>query len=330
MKAWFLTANNTFEFKEIDEPQPKNGEVKIKLEAAAFNRRDYWISIGQYAGIKYPSILGSDGCGVISEVGTNVKNFNPGDRVIINPSLNWGNNQDFFSDEFTILGLPVNGVFQESICINQQNIYAAPNHLTTEEAAALPLAGLTAFRALFSRAKLTAGAKILITGIGGGAAQFAFSFAKAVGAEVYVSSGSNDKINKAKANGAAGGFNYKTNDWAKTALKTCGKFDVILDSAAGDGFQQLLELLKPGGTIVFFGGTNGSIKEIKPNTVFWNNLNILGTTMGSDQDFMAMLKFVNQYQIKPKIHAVYDFNKAEKAINLMKNHDQEGKIVLKF
>ncbi len=200
--------------------------------------------------------------------------------------------------------------------------------MTDEEAAALPLAGLTAYRALFSRADLQKGEKVFISGIGGGVALFALQFALANGNEVYVSSSSPEKIEKAIALGAKAGFNYKDDDMHKQVLKSVGGMDVIIDSAAGSGFEKLVNITAKGARISIYGGTRGKA-TFSPQKLFWNQASILGTTMGSDSDFTNMLAFVNEYKVKPVIDQVYSINEIGAAMSRMKEGAQFGKIVLK-
>jgi NADPH:quinone reductase-like Zn-dependent oxidoreductase len=196
------------------------------------------------------------------------------------------------------------------------------------EAAALPLAGLTAYRALVYQGQVSAGQNVLVTGIGGGVAQFAAQFAKALGAEVYVSSSSAEKSQKAKSMGASGAFNYQSQTWTEEALEQTGGFDLIIDGAAGDSFNQLITVTKPGGKIVFYGATKGNPGKLEARKIFWNQLKIMGSTMGSDQDFVQMLGLVTSFKIKPIVDSVFPFEKAVDAFDRMKMGAQFGKIVL--
>ena len=225
MKALVLEAKDSpFVIKEVETPSLAKDEVLIKIKSASFNHRDLWIQKGMYAGLKYPCILGSDGSGIVDKVGEGVDTSLLNREVIINPGMNWGDNKRVQSKDFKILGLPDDGTFAEYVKVNQKYVYNKPKNLNFEEAAAIPLAGLTAYRALFSRADQQKSEKVLITGIGGGVALFAFQFALAFGAEVYVTSGNNEKIEKAIKMGAKDGINYKDENWAK-GFKT--GFDVI-------------------------------------------------------------------------------------------------------
>lgn len=315
---------------EFEKPKPAADEVLVKLHAAAFNHRDLWIQKGQYAGLKFPIILGSDGCGNIEAVGSSISNHLIGKDVIINPSIGWGKNEKAQSKTYKILGLPDNGTFAEYVTVPAINVHEKPEHLSYEEAAALPLGGLTAFRALFSRANCKAGNNVLITGAGGGVALFAIQFALAAGAKVYVTSGSQEKIAKAIEIGVKGGENYKYDDWSKNLKIATSGFDIIVDSAAGENFGKLIDLANSGATIVFYGGTTGNINNLNPQKIFWKQLNILGSTMGSDSDFRNMLQFVSKHKLKPIIDKVFSFERAQQGLERMAQKEQFGKIVLKI
>src|SRR5215831_2271910 len=255
---------------------PESGEAVVAIRCAALNHRDVWIQKGLYAGLKFPIILGSDGAGVVIETGSGVDPAWRGKEVIINPSIAWGESERWQGKDFRILGLPDNGTFAERVKVPATQLVSKPAHLDFAHAAALPLAGLTAYRALFSRAGLVSGERVLVTGIGGGVALFALQFALAAGATVYVTSGSDEKLARAKQLGAAGGANYRKESWFKD-LKRVG-FDVIIDSAGGKGFSQLTNLAAPGGRIAFFGATLGNPAELDLRRIFWKQLNVLGST----------------------------------------------------
>jgi len=169
----------------------------------------------------------------------------------------------------------------------------------------------------------------LISGVGGGVALFAFQFAIAAGAEVWVTSGTGWKIDNAMKMGAAGGINYKNADW-KSFGKESGGFDVIIDSAGGDGFSNLIKVANPGARICFYGGTRGKITALNPQIIFWKQLSIFGSTMGTDEEFKDMVDFVDQHEIIPVIDSVYSLKDGNDAFKRMENGLQFGKIVLKI
>jgi zinc-binding alcohol dehydrogenase/oxidoreductase len=329
MRSAQLAAVNQLRVVDQPDPTPGTGEAVVRLKAAALNHRDLWIKLGQYAGLTFPCTPGSDGAGVVESVGTGVERSWIGSEVVINPSLGWGARETAQGPEFSILGLPRAGTLAECVVVPAVQLTAKPAHLSWEEAAALPLAGLTAYRALFCRAQLKAGERILITGIGGGVALFALQFAAAHGAEPYVTSSSADKIQRAVAVGSRGGFNYLQADWKAHALKA-GPFDVIIDSAGGEGFDALLDVAAQGGRLAFFGATRGNPSVLPLRKVFWRQLSLLGSTMGSPADWTAMNAFVARHGIKPVISEVFALEDVSAAFSLMERGGQFGKIVIRM
>ncbi|MDO7849481.1 zinc-binding dehydrogenase [Hymenobacter sp. M29] len=319
--------------REIPTPTPEPGEILVRLHAAALNHRDVWIQKGQYGGIKLPCTLGADGAGEVAAHGAGVSANAPaaGARVLIYPGLRWGHNPKSQAKDFVVLGMPDPGTFAEYITLPAEYIRPLPAHLSFEQGAALPLGGLTAYRAAFARAQVQAGERVLVTGIGGGVALLAAQFCAARGAEVWVTSSSEEKIARARELGAKGGINYNTENWVKTLIQQAGgPFDVIIDSAAGAAFNALLDAAAPGGRIVFYGGTLGNIPDMPPAKIFWKQLSILGSTMGSPQDFDDMLALVSEKQIVPVVDEVFPLAKGEAALRRMDAGAQFGKIVLKI
>ena len=306
-------------FEQVPEPEPGPEEAVVQLHAAALNRRDWWITQGQYSKIQLPVILGSDGVGTFEE--------NP---VLIYPALDWGDKPNAQGKNFRVLGLPENGTFAEAICVPRSNLAPMPAHLDWEQAAALPLAGLTAYRTLFTRCQLQAGERVLISGVGGGVALMAMQFAIAAGAEVFVTSGSEDKIQKAVHLGAKSGANYRNPDWDKTVKSEIGGFDVLIDSTGGDGFTALMNLCNPGARIGIYGGTLGKINGLSPQILFWKQISILGSTMGTLEEFNAMLKFVEKHRIVPVVDSVFKLEEGNKALQRLGDGKQFGKVVLKI
>ena len=315
----FKAAHEPLFFLEKEKPTPTEGEILVKIKASALNHRDVWMTKGLYPNLKADTILGSCGAGMAGD-----------QAVIINPNVNWGDRLDYPDhSQYTILGMPTDGTFAEYISVPKNRLIARPEHLSWEEAAALPLAGMTAYRALFTKARATQKDKILISGIGGGVALMAFQFAVAIGAEVYVTSSSEEKIEKAIGMGAKAGANYKEEKWSKSFLKKYGGVDVVIDSAAGDGYGDLLKVLNPRGRIVNYGGTRGTAK-INPQLLFWKELEIYGSTMGNDLEFENMVALVNQYKIKPVVDTVFDYSDFAAGFEKMEKGKQFGKIVFRW
>lgn len=331
MKAAVLYGlNQPLAVREVETPELNEDEALVKLKAAALNHRDVWIQKGQYAGIVFPIILGSDGSGIVSKVGSEKLNNWLNKEVVINPSLNWGNNPRVQVKDYVILGTPNNGTFAEYVKIKASLLHPKPAHLNFEGAAAFPLAGLTAFRALFGRAKAQKNENVLITGIGGGVALFAAQFAIAAGCNVFVTSSNNQKIEKAKALGAAGGANYTLPDWHKQLAKETGGFDVIIDGAGGEHFAKLIDLAKPAGRIAMYGATAGAFNSGVPAKIFWKQLDILGSTMGNNDEFNDMVDFINTYKIQPVISHTFTLDEINNAFSLMDAGGQFGKIVVQI
>lgn len=331
MKSHVLTALKTpLVMQEMDHPKPSSGSVIIQLKAAALNRRDYWITQGRYPGIRFPIVLGSDGSGTVKEKAADVLQSFGGDDVIINPGWNWGDRQEAQSDGFTILGMPHHGTFSELVQVPARYVHSKPRHLNAAEAAALPLAGLTAYRGLFTRGMIQAGQTVLITGVGGGVATMAVQFAVAAGATTLVTSSSPQKIERGKQLGASDGFLYTDSDWPKRIQKQFGAVDLIFDGAGGNGYSQLIEVVAPGGRIVNYGATAGAPEKFDIFRAYWKQLNLLGSTMGSEADFAAMLNFVDQHQIVPVIDQVFAFTDVNSALQRISRSTQFGKIVVRI
>jgi NADPH:quinone reductase-like Zn-dependent oxidoreductase len=331
MKAIVLhEPNGAIAVGDAPKPEPGPGDALVKIRAAALNHRDVWIWKGQYAGLKFPIIVGSDGVGTVESVGPLGGVDWVGRDVIINPSLDWGSfprSQD--PNTFRILGLPDNGTLAEYLVVNAHNLVPKPSHLSDAEAAALPLAGLTAFRAVSTRGRVQSRERVLVTGAGGGVATFAVQFAAALGAQVWVTSGSDDKLARAKELGALGGVNYKSEGWDKALQEQAGgPFDLIVDSAGGAQFNTLLEIANYGGRIVFFGATLGNVPDLGLRRIFWKQLSVLGTTMGSPFDFDAMVQLVADKQLRPAIDQIFPLSRAADAFARMANGEQFGKIVI--
>ena len=320
MKALVLTTiHEPLTVQEWPKPQAKPGYAIVQIVYAAINHRDVWIRKGQYAGIKVPIILGSDGAGLYGER-----------EVMINPSLQWGREERYQSADYEIVGLPNHGTFAEYIAVPESQIFDKPSHLSLAEAAALPLAGLTAYRALFVQAKLKKGDKVLITGIGGGVAAMALQMARANGNEVWVSSSSTEKLEAAKAQGAQNGALYTDSQWFKDLKADSGGFDVVIDGAGGPGFGRLVAICNPGARIAIYGGTAGAIQDLSPQQIFWKQVQIIGSTMGSDKDFARFLAFVTKHKMLPPISAIYPLEQGNEAFDLMEAGKQNGKIILKM
>ena len=329
MKAALLRQpKQTLRVESRPDLKPGPNHVIVELKTAALNRRDYWITCGMYPDIRTPVVLGSDGAGTVSKTGVGVDPDWKGRKVIIQPGLDWGDNASKQSESYHILGMPMDGTFATQVQVPVGNLYRKPAGLDWNQSAALPLAGLTAYRALFTQGGIKKGMNILITGAGGGVSSLALQFSVAIGANVWVTSSSGSKIERAMQLGARGGENYNNENWFKSLADRAEAFDVIIDSAGGKGYHALIELAAPGGRIVNYGATAGNPKNIDMFKVFWKQLRIQGTTMGSAQDFKEMLTLVESRNIQPLVDKIYPLAEINQALDVMKHSPQFGKIII--
>jgi zinc-binding alcohol dehydrogenase/oxidoreductase len=311
-------------------PVPGPGQVRVQVRAAALNRRDVWITLGLYPSIRLPCILGSDGAGVIDQVGPDVNPQQLGREVVIYPAYDWGEDPRFPGPRFRVLGMPDQGTLAEFICVPLGHVFPKPDWLSWEQAAAVPLAGLTSWRAVATQAAVHAGETVLVTGIGGGVATFALKWAVALGARVFVTSSSQDKIERALAMGAVGGVNYQDSDWAGQLANLSGGIDVVIDGTSGPAFQGYFTVMNPAGRIVIYGATAGNPPEgLEMARLFFRHLQIRGSTMGTLGEFAAMLQFLAEHRIEPVIDRVFALTEAVAAHQHLRAAGHMGKVVLR-
>lgn len=325
MKALVHEGNkgiNGLTLHQMQDPKPKAGEVIVSLRAAGLNHRDLFV-LDRHKSTEPPLIIGSDGTGVIDAVGTKVNNVQVGDQVIINPGIGWKDNTNAPPEDFSILGHPHHGTFAEKIAIAADNVAPKPDHLSWEEAGVLSLSALTAYRALFTKGKVQAGMKVLIPGIGSGVATFLLQFAKAAGAIVYVTSRSDEKCQKAIELGADKAIDSNGN-WHQ--LLDGEKVDLVIDSVGAATINKSLHQVMRGGTVVIFGASAGDVAQINLRDFFYGQLNLLGSTMGSNEEFLEMIEFIKNHGIKPVVDRVYPLNEFKKAFRRIESSDQLGKI----
>ncbi len=309
-------------YRDIEETQPQAGEVRVRLKGAGLNHRDLFV-LTRHKETDPPLIIGSDGAGIVDAVGEGVTNVKVGDEVIINPGLGWREKTEAPPAGFEIVGLPFHGTFAEKIVIPAENAVPKPKFLTWEEASVLSLAALTGYRALFTRGKVEKGMKVLIPGIGSGVATFLLQFAKAAGATVYVTSRSEEKCKKALEMGADKAFN-SNEDWTKALGGE--KMDLIIESVGAATFNKSLDQLRLGGTMVTFGASAGDVVELDLRRFFYGQFNLLGTTMGSGEEYREMLAFIEKHEIRPVLDQTYQLSEFKEAFERMEKAEQLGKI----
>ncbi|KAK2758246.1 hypothetical protein FQN54_004091 [Arachnomyces sp. PD_36] len=332
-------------------PTPPPNHLLIKLSAAALNHRDLFIRQQLYPGISFDCPLLADGVGTVVSAGEGGAGAEwVGKRVVLSPGKGWESSPDGPEEgDYQIFGGTKNdgnvGMLQEYVILPTSLVEEAPTHLSNAEAAALPLTGLTAWRALISKGgdrNSRDGARVLITGIGGGVALMALRFAVARGAEVWVTSGDEGKIRRAvEEMGAKGGVSYKEEKWERKLLgmlpegegRRRREFDLIVDGAGGDVVEKGARLLKPGGVISIYGMTvSPKMPWLMQATL--KNIDLKGSTMGSRKEFKEMVEFVRQKEVRPVVsRVVQGLDNIEGIDGLfedMKNGSQFGKLVVEF
>jgi zinc-binding alcohol dehydrogenase/oxidoreductase len=304
--------------EQVDDPRPSPGEVVVELRAAALNRRDLLVRRGIYP-FPLPVIPGSDGAGVRRDTG---------EEVVILPSLFWGGDETASGDDFQILGGPRDGTYAELVAVPAENVYPKPRRLSWEEAAALPLAALTAHRALHVRGGLAPGETVLVLGAGSGVSTFAVQLAAQTGARVLVTSSSAEKLERARALGASGGVLYTEPDWVEQVRELAGGgVDLVLDSV-GSTWPDSLRAVRRGGRVVVFGATGGDRVKLEVRPFYFGHLSLLGTTMGSPADFDALLRLVESGAWTPVLDSTWPLAEAERAHERLAGREHFGKIVL--
>ena len=318
MKAMVLheiEGPDSLSYEDVPDPEPGPGETVVRLHAAALNRRDVFVTRGQYPGAKpeaLPVILGSDGSGEVVARGDGAAGPDEGSEVVINPALYWGDDPYKPGKEYRILGLPDDGTFAQLVKVPSENVFPKPSHLSHEEAAAIPLGALTAYRAVVTRGGVQEGETVVVPGIGSGVATFVVQIAAALGARVFVTSGSDAKIEKAKELGAEGGVNYDSEDWSRELKGMVGGVDLSVYHVGGEAFDAMVSLAKPGSRIVTFGATAGPKVSVVMPRIFLKHLTVLGTAHG----------------LRPVINETFSLQDTAAAMKHMEEGSGIGKIVL--
>lgn len=321
MRAVRVHEGGVLRYEEVPDPVAGPGRVIVELHAASVNRRDLLVRNppGPAYAFPLPFIPGSDGAGVRRDTG---------EEVVIYPALGWGDREDAAGPDYALIGGPADGTYAELVAAPEANLFPKPRRLSFAEAAALPVAGLTAYRALFPVGRLQAGETVLVLGAGSGVSTFAVMLAAEAGARVLVTSSSREKIERARQIGADGGVLYTEGDWAEEIRELTGGrgVDLVLDSV-GTSWPDSLRSLCRGGRAVVFGGTGGPTAELDVRFLYLNWLSLLGTTLGSPRDFAAFLAAVERASWRPVIERTFPLAEAEAAHEHLKG-SHFGKLVL--
>ncbi len=320
----FVHEEESILIRKIPEPTLKDNEVKIAIKVAGLNHRDLHIP-ERRGNVSTPLVLGSDGAGVIEQVGKNVTNFAPGDEVIVNPGLGWLHQSDAPPKSFEIVGMPNDGTFAEKYVVDQNYVERKPSYLSWEEAGVLVLSALTGYRALFTKGNVSANSTVFIPGAGSGVATYIIQFAKAIGARVIVTSRSPEKRAKAIALGADLAIDTEA-DW-NAELKD-ESIDLVIDSIGRATFNRSLSVLKRGGKIVTFGATTEDQVTIDIRKFFYGQYQLLGSTMGNREELRDLLQFIEKHQIHPIVDSVFVLEETKEAFQYLQKAQQFGKIAI--
>ncbi len=309
--------------EDVADPEPQPGEVLVRLHASALNHLDVWIRKG-LPSVPKPRILGADGAGVVEALGSGVEEFELGQRVVLNPGVEAGDGT------IRVIGEHGDGTNAELIAVPATNVYPIPNGLSFEEAAAFPLVFETAYRMLVTRAQLREGEWVLLWGIGSGVSTAGLAIAKALGARTIVTSSSEEKLARARELGADVAVNHADGD-VKAAVKeaTAGRgADIVVDHVGEATWRTSLDVAAREGRIAVCGATSGPNPPAALHRIWWKQLTILGSTMGTKSDFEAAYDLIATGRARPVVDEIFPLAEIRRAHERLEAGDQLGKIVL--
>ncbi len=342
MKAIALTEHGGPEVLrtfELPDPSPGPGEVLVRLKAVGLNHLDLWIRKGlPHLKLQYPHLLGSDMVGEIASLGAGVEGVQEGQKVLIHPGVSCGHcekcslGQDNFCHQYHIYGEHLSGGYGEYIAVPRRNLLPYPESLSFAEAACFPVAYLTAWQMLVGRAKIQPGQVVLIHGAGSGVGSAGIQIAKLFGCTVITTAGSDEKLAKAKELGADYGINYKKENFLETVKKLVGKYavDEVFEHIGHAMWKDSILCLKWGGILVTCGATTGFEVETDLRQIFFRQIQILGSTMGSRGIMFEILRHIESGQLKPVLDRTLPLAEAQEAHRLLEGRQHFGKIVLEI
>ncbi|MBI5343127.1 MAG: zinc-binding dehydrogenase [Deltaproteobacteria bacterium] len=342
MKAAFIRKHGNLdavEFGDLPDPSPGPGQVRVHVRAGALNRLDLFVRNGiPGIPVALPHVLGSDGAGVVDSVGPGASRVKPGDEVVLNPGINCGRCEFCLKGEhslcvtFHLIGEHIAGTYAEYVVAPEINAYPKPAQLSWEEAAAFPLTFLTAWRMLVTKAGAKPGETLLIIGIGSGVGIAALQIAKMLGLNVWVTSGSGEKLARAKELGADAGIDHSAGGFSREVRRLTGKrgVDIVLDSVGKATWKESIVSLAKGGRLLTCGATTGPNPEEDIARIFWNQLTVCGSTMGTHGEFSDMLRMFRDGRLRPVVDSVFPLSQAKEALQRLEEKRQFGKIVLRI
>jgi len=341
MKAVVMEARGgpeVLKVAEVPTPEPGPKEVRIRVKAAALNHLDIWVRKGVASPkLPLPHILGADASGVVDAVGPGVTGFAPGDEVVVNPGLSCGHcerclaGEDNLCPKYEILGEHRFGAYAEYLVVPEANLLKKPPNLSFEEAAAIPLTFLTAWQMVVDKLQVRPGEDVLVMAAGSGVSVAAIQIAKLFGARIIATAGSEEKLRKAKELGADETVNYTHPDWPKEVRRlTGGKgADKVVDHTGALYFEGVIRATANGGRIAIAGASSGYEGTLPFAHVFFRQLSILGSTMGSKSRLFPILRFVEQGRLKPVVGQVLPLEEAAEGHRLLEERRVFGKVVLR-
>lgn len=342
MRAAFIREHGPLDairYGDLPDPVPGPGQVRVRLRAGALNHLDIFVRDGiPGIPVALPHVLGSDGAGVVDSLGPGVSRIREGDEVVLNPGIHCGTCEFCLRGEhslcvaFLLVGEHIAGTFAEHVVVPAVNAYPKPQGLTFEEAAAFPLTFLTAWRMLVTKARARPGESLLILGIGGGVSLAALAIAKLLGLSVGVTSGSPEKLDRARKLGADFTIDHARTDFTREVRRITGKrgVDIVLDSVGKATWKRSIAALARGGRLLTCGATTGPNPETDIARIFWNQLTVYGSTMGTHGEFAEMLRMFHDGRLRPVVDSVFPLAEAKEAIRKLEEKRQFGKIVLRI
>ena len=341
MKAAYIRKHGPLDVIEVGElpaPVPGPGQVRVRVRAGALNHLDIFVRNGiPGIPVPFPHVMGSDGAGVVESAGPGVTGVKEGDEVVLNPGIHCGTCEYCLKGEhslcvtFHLLGEHIAGTFAEYVVAPAVNACPKPKGLSFEEAASFPLTFLTAWRLLVTKARARPGESLLVLGIGGGVSLAALSIGKMLGLRVGVTSGSPEKLARAGELGADFAIDHSATDFAREVRRITGKrgVDIVLDSVGKATWKQSIASLARGGRLLTCGATTGPNPETDIARIFWNQLTIHGSTMGTHGEFAEMLRMFHDGRLRPVVDSVFPLGQTREAVRRLEEKRQFGKIVLR-
>lgn len=334
MKAWQLDDTNgidSYVLADVPEPEPGPGEVRVNLRYSGLNHLDIWVSMGLPAPKSFPHIPGADGAGVIDALGDGVSGLELGDEVVIDPSLSCGKCEHCHRDEivycteFEILGENHSGTFTSKLVIPSANALPKPDSVPWEVAGSFGLAAVTALRML-EKARLQTNETVLVVGVGGGVSASAMTLAQALGAQVYVTSRSAEKIEWAKSRGAVEGFD-SSNEFGRE-MAALGGADLVIDNVGPATLKQSMRAAKAGGRIAICGATTGPKFEMTLPVLWFRQLELIGSSMGTHSQFARALNWLRLGKADIPVAKVFPFDELPDALRYLDSGEQIGNVAI--